>query len=195
MRPNAARSPLSTGSGGRSLSQGDDEAVPLLLLWPAFEVAPDSGDDRCELGVVECPDQDQARVVARGLGPFARERREVAAVTRDEQALLGGCEFEHERVVEPFERRVGGEREDVVSRVLKRVGDAVGGEVGVQPEPHGRLRLGGEFDERVELMPLRGVAAVLCDPGGDLLGIGVAVGECEAYLPFAELRVLDESLE
>ena len=178
-----------------SLSEGDDEAAPPLLLWPAFEVAPDSGDDRCELAVVECPDQDQARVVARGLSPFARKRREVTAVTRDQDAVFAGGDLQHERVIESFEGRVGGERENVVPRVPERCGDAAGGEVRVEQEPHGRLRLGGEFDERVQLMPLRGVAAVLCDPGGDLLGIGVAVGECEAYLPFAELRVLDESLE
>jgi len=48
----------------RLLSQGDDEVAPLFLLWPAFEVALDSGDDCGELAVVERPDQDQARVVA-----------------------------------------------------------------------------------------------------------------------------------
>jgi hypothetical protein len=44
-------------------------------------------------------------------------------------------------------------------------------------------------------VPLRGAAAILGDRGGDLLGIGVAVGECEAHLPFAQLRVLDEPFE
>ena len=68
-------------------------------------------------------------MVARGLGPFARKRCEVAAVARDEHAPLGGGEFEHERVVEPFERRVDGECEDVVSC-------RGGGEVGVQQQPH-----------------------------------------------------------
>jgi hypothetical protein len=63
---------------------------------------------------------------------LACERREVTAVARDEHAVLGGGELEYERVVEPFECKVRGEREDVVSSSLQRCSDAAGGEVGVQ---------------------------------------------------------------
>ena len=121
------------------LSQRDDEIAPLFLLWPVSEVSLDPGHDCHELAVVERPDQDEACVVAQGFGPFACDWGEVAAVARDEHTLFDGGEFENERVVEPFEGRVGGQREDVVSCGLQRCGDAAGREVGVEEQPHRRL--------------------------------------------------------
>jgi hypothetical protein len=74
-------------------SERDDDVSPLLLSWALSELAFDAGGYLGELAVVEGPYEHQAGVRSLGFGPLARERREVAAVTGYEYALLGGGEL------------------------------------------------------------------------------------------------------
>jgi hypothetical protein len=39
-------------------SERNGDFAPLLRCWPLLELAFDAGDDRGELAVVECPDED-----------------------------------------------------------------------------------------------------------------------------------------
>lgn len=89
-----------------------------------LEIAFDAGDDLGELAVVERPDEYQSGVGPLGFRPFACERREVAAVARDADPLLGRGEREHLRVGQSLESRVLGEREHVVTAVAQPGCDA-----------------------------------------------------------------------
>lgn len=76
-------------------SERNGDVLPLLLRRTLRELAFDTDDYLGELTVVERPYEDEAGVWPLGFGPLARKRREVAAVTSDEDALLGGSQFEH----------------------------------------------------------------------------------------------------
>jgi hypothetical protein len=108
----------------RSVTRSDSqyEIAPLILLGPLVKQALDGRDDRSELAVPQRPDQDHAGVRSLGLGPFASEGREVAAVAGDQDAMRGG-QFEHARVVQSLDGCVCCEREHVVSGVAQRSAD------------------------------------------------------------------------
>jgi hypothetical protein len=99
------------GSGlGRGSSERDGQVTPLLLGWPAAELAFDTGEDLGELAVVERPDQDQARMRSLRFSPLASDRCEVATVARDQHTPFGCRQLEHLWVGEPLVRCVFGER-------------------------------------------------------------------------------------
>lgn len=76
-------------------SERDCDVLPLLLYRTLCELVFDACDYLIELAVVECPYEDQARMLSLGFGPLARQWCEVAAVTGYEDALLGRRELEH----------------------------------------------------------------------------------------------------
>ena len=182
------------GAGGRVpavVSDCQHEIAPFVLLRSLVQECPNAVEYPGELAVVERPDQDHAGVRSLRLGPFPCEWREVAAVARDQHALLGGCEFEDGWVGEPLEAHVRGQREHVMTGVCERGADPLRREVRVEQQPHGRLL--DELHERVELAPRVDRAAVLRNRFGDLVRVAVAIRERERDLPLAELRVGDQS--
>ena len=106
-----------------AVSDRRHEIEPVLLLQPLVHESLDALEYPGELAVVERPDQDHAGVRSLRLGPFPRERREIAAIAGDQHALLGGGEFEHDRVGEPLVARVLGKREHIVTGVSQRSTD------------------------------------------------------------------------
>jgi hypothetical protein len=64
----------------------------------------DAADDLAKISVRKRPDQDHAEVLATGFGPPPADRREITAVSGDQDPLFGGGELEQALVVEPLER-------------------------------------------------------------------------------------------
>jgi len=160
--------------------QRGHEVAPLLLCRPVVDQPLDTSDDLTELGVVERPDQDHAGVGTLALGPLPRQRREVAAVARHENPRLLGGEFEHQRIIKPFERCVFSEREHIVATRSQWPPDSSRRQVRVQQQAHEPS--GREPHERVQLAPLPDRTAVLCDRVRHLVGVALPIRERELDL-------------
>lgn len=134
--------------------------------------------------MVKRPDEDQAGVRSLGFGPLTCEWCEVAAVARDQYASLGCDKIEHMQVREPLEGHVFGERQHIMACLAQLGRYTARGEVGVKQQAQAWLCRGGELDEGVELVPLRGGALVLRYRLRDLPGVAIAVGDGKARLSF-----------
>lgn len=132
-RPTTPRSlSFSTASSAGTGSEGGGEVQPVLGLGVFVEAPGDAADDRCELVVVKCPDEDAASVVAVGLGPLPQQRREVPGVAGHQDAGLLGGQREHLRVIQCAERGVRCQAEHVVASFRERAADALGRQVRVE---------------------------------------------------------------
>jgi len=94
------------GIAERPRLQRHDQLAPLILVRPLRGQALHADDDLGELVVIECPDQDHPGVSPQGFRPLAGERSEVAAVTRDQHALLAHGKLEHDRIGQTLQARV-----------------------------------------------------------------------------------------
>jgi hypothetical protein len=129
------------------------------------------------------------------LGPLADERSEVAAVARDEDAVVFSGEAEDVWVVEALEWSFLGQRHDIVAPAAEGLADASRRQVRVEQQAHVRLRAGaGEFDERVELAPLLNRLPVLRDRLVHLGCVGVAVRLHQPQMALGQLRLAHEPL-
>ena len=129
----------STETGARNRGDGldrYDEIGPRPLTRALLEQTRDLADDSPELVVAQRPDQDAACMRTTPLGPLPQDRREVAAVASDENAMLGGREREHLWIGEPFERLLLCQRDHVVTPPAERFRHVSRREVCVEQELH-----------------------------------------------------------
>lgn len=149
-----------------------------------------------ELAVVERPYEHQACVRSLGFGPLARKRREVTTVAGYENTLLGCCQLEHLRIWHALVGGVPGWREHVVLALAKPRGDATRREVRVEQQAQTAwLCSSRELDERIQLVPLLGYAAVLLDCLSHLIGVALAISQCDAHLALGQLCLCQKPLD
>jgi hypothetical protein len=72
------------------------------------------------------PDENAAGVVAIGLGPGAKQRREITGIAGHEDAALSGRELQDLRIVQGAQRGVRREAEHVVATPGQDCADALG---------------------------------------------------------------------
>lgn len=130
--------PLSLGREPprRPLYRASTKPPPGSRVGPIGEKALDSRHDFANLVMSKRPDENAASVRAAALCPLANDRHEVAAVSGHQDPPLRSSELDHPAIIQPFQRRMLPQAEDIVPCIPQRHTHTGRRKVRVQQEPH-----------------------------------------------------------